>query len=469
MKKKTLLMVVTFSLIGITAFTSVQAVNKADFNWQPPSPTDLDTIHFIDNSSGDIIVWVWYFGDGNSSIQQNPMHKYADNGVYNVRLIVVYSNGTTAYVEKQVNVANVPPIAVINISSIVNKRSVSFSSGSYDNDGNIIFWSWEFGDNSTGTGENINHVYTEDGIYLVNLTVYDNDGAHNESKISLMVDSIPPETVYNVSCEGWCNKTVNIEFNSTDNLSGVNYTEYKIDDGSWNKYTEPFQLTSEGIHVIYFYSVDNAGNVENEKNVTIKIDKTKPITNAKINASHGNKGWILGNAEITLIATDNLSGVNYTEYKIDDGSWNKYTEPFQLTSEGIHVIYFYSVDNAGNVENEKNVTIKIDKTKPDVNIKIPKEGYLYISGRQMMPTLFRKTIIIGKLDAVAEASDSLSGVYYVEFILNSQLLWKDFVSPYNATLPQEFPVSFGNSLKVVVYDNAGNYKESNEIRYTKIM
>jgi len=381
MKKKTLLMVVTFSLIGITAFTSVQAVNKADFNWQPPSPTDLDTIHFIDNSSGDIIVWVWYFGDGNSSIQQNPMHKYADNGVYNVRLIVVYSNGTTAYVEKQVNVANVPPIAVINISSIVNKRSVSFSSGSYDNDGNIVFWSWEFGDNSTGTGENINHVYTEDGIYLVNLTVYDNDGAHNESKISLMVDSIPPETVYNVSCEGWCNKTVNIEFNSTDNLSGVNYTEYKI----------------------------------------------------------------------------------------DDGSWNKYTEPFQLTSEGIHVIYFYSVDNAGNVENEKNVTIKIDKTKPDVNIKIPKEGYLYISGRQMMPTLFRKTIIIGKLDAVAEASDSLSGVYYVEFILNSQLLWKDFVSPYNATLPQEFPVSFGNSLKVVVYDNAGNYKESNEIRYTKIM
>ncbi len=469
MKEKIILMVATFSLLSITVFISTEAMDTVDFNWQPESPTDLDTIHFIDNSTGNIIAWIWYFGDGNSSTQQNPIHRYADNGTYNVRLIILYSNGTTAYVDKQINVTNVPPIAAINVSPIVNVTNVSFSSKSYDLDGSIVSWNWEFGDGSVGHGSHIKHAYAQDGIYQVNLTVYDNDGAHNESKISLMVDSTPPETHYNTSCKGWCNRAVAVTLNASDSLSGINYTKYKIDDGAWNKYNGSFDLTSEGRHVVYFYSVDIAGNVENEKNISIKIDKTKPVTNAEVNATYGNKGWILGDAKITLNASDSLSGINYTKYKIDDGAWNKYNGSFDLTSEGRHVVYFYSVDIAGNVENEKNISIKIDKTKPSVSIKIPKEGYLYISGHQMMPTLFRKTIIIGKLDAVAEASDRLSGVYYVEFILNNQILWKDFVSPYNATLPQEFPASFKNSLKVIAYDNAGNYKESNEITYTKIM
>jgi hypothetical protein len=145
-----------------------------------------------------------------------------------------------------------------------------------------------------------------------------------------------------------------------------------------------------------------------------------------------------------------------------------YNGTITISSEGIHKLYFYSVDNAGNAEDIKNVSIKIDKTKPNIEITIPKQGYLYIANRQIMPTLFHRTIIIGKLNATAKAKDDTSGIAYVEFILNGQPLWKDYVSPYNAELPQELPASFSNVLKVIAYDNAGNYKESNEITYIKI-
>lgn len=354
---------------------------KADFKWSPTMPTDLEKVHFIDNSTGDIVAWIWYFGDGDSSTKQNPYHKYADNGTYNVRLVIWTSNGIMEIASKNITIANVPPYAIIGDKRIFNSRTVNLSSKSYDLDGYVTAWYWSLGDGSHWSGKNITHTYTSDGIYLINLTVYDNDNAFNKTNTTIMVDTIPPVTNYNVSCLKWCNENVSIKFNATDNLSGVNYTMYKIDDGDWNKYNK------------------------------------------------------------TII----------------------------ISSEGKHKIYFYSVDIAGNIENEKNVSIKIDKTKPSIKLNSPKQGYIYIGGREIIPTIFGRTFIIGKFSAEAEANDKISGIAYVEFVLNGKILWKDYVSPYNAELPQEFPISFSNGLKTIAYDNAGNYKESNEVTYIKIL
>ena len=378
MKAKILILAV-FVVAGFSV-TTVASAPYADFSWTPSNPTDLQAVHFIDESQGDIIAWIWYFGDGNSSTEQNPWHQYADNGNYDVRLVTILSDGSILSANKTIYIANVPPHAVIGGERTYNVSNVTFISASYDEDGTISSCHWEFGDANTSNGCVVTHEYGKDGIYAVNLTVYDNDGASNETNATIMVDTTSPLTSYNVSCEGWCKDSVDIKLNATDNLSGIDYTKYKIDDGEWKLY----------------------------------------------------------NGTITI------------------------------SSEGIHKLYFYSVDNAGNTEDIKNVSIKIDKTKPSIELTIPEQGYLYIANRQIMPTLFHRTIIIGKLNATAKAKDDTSGIAYVEFILNGQPLWKDYVSPYNAELPQELPASFSNVLKVVAYDNAGNYKESNEITYIKI-
>ena len=84
----------------------------ANFDYSPYEPTDLETIQFADQSTdpdGEIVSWEWDFGDGNTSTQQNPSHRYADNGTYIVKLTVTDDKGASAFKQIIIEVLNDPP------------------------------------------------------------------------------------------------------------------------------------------------------------------------------------------------------------------------------------------------------------------------------------------------------------------------------------------------------------------------
>ena len=61
----------------------------ADFSFQPGDPTTQEKIQFTDESrdpDGEIARWYWDFGDGTSSSEQNPQHRYGDDGTYTVQV-----------------------------------------------------------------------------------------------------------------------------------------------------------------------------------------------------------------------------------------------------------------------------------------------------------------------------------------------------------------------------------------------
>jgi PKD repeat protein len=65
------------------------------------------TVTFMDMSSdidGTIIDWYWEFGDGHSSIQQNPGHRYATPGIYSVYLCIVDDDGDQAHLTQEISV-----------------------------------------------------------------------------------------------------------------------------------------------------------------------------------------------------------------------------------------------------------------------------------------------------------------------------------------------------------------------------
>lgn len=69
---------------------------KAAFSFTPESPTIFETVQFTDRSTverGQIIRWFWDFGDGTSSTEQNPTHRYSADGQYQVRLTVTSDEG----------------------------------------------------------------------------------------------------------------------------------------------------------------------------------------------------------------------------------------------------------------------------------------------------------------------------------------------------------------------------------------
>ena len=87
---------------------------------------------------------------------------------------------------------NVPPTAVIGNPQIDNLTVSLNGASSNDPDGTITGHSWNFGDNTTGTGPTPSHTYTTAGDYTITLTVTDNNGATGTSTKQVTVTAPPP-------------------------------------------------------------------------------------------------------------------------------------------------------------------------------------------------------------------------------------------------------------------------------------
>lgn len=66
----------------------------ADFTASLTNIKEGDSVYFTDQSTNGAISWSWDFGDGNKSIQQNPVHTYYVAGNYTVRLAASNSYGS---------------------------------------------------------------------------------------------------------------------------------------------------------------------------------------------------------------------------------------------------------------------------------------------------------------------------------------------------------------------------------------
>jgi gliding motility-associated-like protein len=98
---------------------------------------------------------LWSFGDGDTSSQQNPQHKYADSGLFNVQLKVT-SNGCSDSLTKTGFVHVLPPVANFGYKTMdcINRTNVSFIDSSATNpaDGPISYlWSFNDPGNTTST------------------------------------------------------------------------------------------------------------------------------------------------------------------------------------------------------------------------------------------------------------------------------------------------------------------------------
>jgi hypothetical protein len=107
--------------------------------------------------------------------------------------------------------------------------------------------------------------------------------------------------------------------------------------------------------------------------ITTVNDTTPPVTAIIVGdpqyTSSCRKRYVTSATMFALSATDDLSGVAKTEYRIDNGSWIAYA-PFTLASEGSHVIGYRSVDRRNNTETEKKLTVIVDNTPPVSTLSI---------------------------------------------------------------------------------------------------
>ncbi|HIH29013.1 MAG TPA: hypothetical protein HA260_04325, partial [Thermoplasmata archaeon] len=154
---------------------------------------------------------------------------------------------------------------------------------------------------------------------------------------------------------------------STTDTNPTSFTILQINENApitWTEYTVDISAyTGQSIYIgIHVYSFDVFAFFMDDFQVTGTggaVDNTPPITTCTL-AGTQEGGVYTSDVTVTLNAVDGQSGVNYTMYKLDSADYNIYTGPFVVAADGTHTVLFYSVDNAGNIENEKTSSFTIE-------------------------------------------------------------------------------------------------------------
>lgn len=102
--------------------------------------------------------------------------------------ISVFENTVVNFVLEKEEVQpplNQPPVA--DFSYTTSELTVTFTDLSYDTDGSVVAWAWNFGDGGTSNAQHPVHTYAAAGTYTVTLTVSDNEGATDTASQAVTV------------------------------------------------------------------------------------------------------------------------------------------------------------------------------------------------------------------------------------------------------------------------------------------
>ncbi|MFX1315255.1 MAG: PKD domain-containing protein [Promethearchaeota archaeon] len=256
------------------------------------TPVILDATGSSD-LTGDTLNYRWDFN--NDGIWDTPFstdptisHTWYDDyfGIIKVQVFDgIYWDIDTA----NINVYNVAPdVDPLSDQTVYEDIPITFT-GFFTDPGELDTHTilWDFGDG--GTAENTlnpTHTYSRPGQYTVTLTVKDDDGGIGTATCTITVlDITPPTTIlefsgsYQILDKNYISSTATEIVLSAEDAempdgSGILRTEYQLDSvtGDWITYTAPFTVDIIGTHIIYYRSIDNAGNVETEKSVEVVVN-----------------------------------------------------------------------------------------------------------------------------------------------------------------------------------------------------
>jgi gliding motility-associated-like protein len=85
-----------------------------------------ENVNFQDLSQGNVLIWDWDFGDGNSSSTQNPVHQYQNKGTYTVKLTTIDSIGCISIYEIVVQVLDDYIVMIPNAFTPTGAKNLTF-------------------------------------------------------------------------------------------------------------------------------------------------------------------------------------------------------------------------------------------------------------------------------------------------------------------------------------------------------
>ena len=209
-------------------------------------------VQFTDLTPG-AASWLWDFGDGSTSTQQNPLHQYTNPGEDTVTLTVTTSGGCQNTITKlslieikETEVSlNLPQGGCVPFTYTPQATITTLDS--------IATYLWSFGDGTTSTLKNPPaHLYNSTGKYEVSLTVTTVTGCVITNKVTdgILVGT-PPTVSFTVTPQDAC--------------------------ASETFYFAGSAITTPGADVIWRWDFGD-GNIVEAQNPTHKFEDFGPLT-----------------------------------------------------------------------------------------------------------------------------------------------------------------------------------------------
>ena len=232
------------------------------------------------DEDGEIASYLWDFGDGNTSTEADPTHAYGTYGTYIVSLTVTDDDGvnSTTTITIYVNAPPVPVIEVARVTLLTGEKLHFNGTGSYDPDGTLFFWMWNFNDGDSSTKLALNHSFDDDGVYNVTLQVMDDRSTIATGYVLITVYNRPP--VANLSADPMVGDTTTLfAFTFTGGDSDGTIATYLWDfgDGTNSSLAAPTHTYgSSGDYIVRLTVWDDDGAPDNAS-VNITITNAPPV------------------------------------------------------------------------------------------------------------------------------------------------------------------------------------------------
>ena len=352
-----------------TQYIVVYAKPATNFSASPLSGCFPLPVSFSDLStpgSGTITNWMWDFGDGNTSTQQNPVHTFSSAGNYTILLVVTNSKGCSKSFTRsnyisindgvQAAFTNSDPLSC-SAPQTINFQNQSVGLGN-------LSYQWAFGDGGTSNLANPQHTYTAAGNYTVQLIVTNSTGCTNTvtHTNSIIIGSVNAEFTYPANiCLG--NSFV---FSNTSSPTPLSVS-WNFGDGTTSTVLNPVKsYTAAGTYTVTLSS--NFGGCQASKTRTITV-LTKP------SAAFTATSTTSCSAPFTVNFTNTSSGSVSSEWLFGDGATSNLTNPnHTYTALGNFTVTLIST----NANGCSDTLVKTDYVKMQLPIatinNLPQQG-----------------------------------------------------------------------------------------------
>ncbi|MDD4161994.1 MAG: PKD domain-containing protein [Methanothrix sp.] len=412
--------------------TPVNDPPEAMFIISPSPPIVGENASFDASESRDIggriDAFLWDFGDGNKTDKMSEPtvnHIYLKGGPCTVILIVEDDEGATSIISKNMTINN-PPQANFTImpqKPVVGDLVKFDASKSYDaEDGKSLAYHWEINNNSAifSVVSPPRQVYDEMGMYWINLTVTDKNGAKGYKKSLLKINHPPIPRIAIDSANLSLGKMINFSAGSSEDLDGE-IVSYAWDFGDksavdYNK-TVLHSYREGGEKTVRLSIRDNDGAISN---ISQEISVNRPpVARFSIDPVGPKKG--------------ELVSFDASESSDPDGKIQRYLWDFGVGRAEPDVYYSEFAEYTYNRHNKYNITLTVvdDREATDsisqlVEVRdTNKKPIVDI----LQPDEKSPQIVASTITWTAKASDTEGDPLQFRFLLDEQVMQNWSESP----------------------------------------